>query len=72
MKDHNTKSSNQQATLILADGTVYNHPGKVEMASGNIDRTTGSMTLKAIFTNPDKILRSGGSAKVVLKNQRGN
>ncbi|ULT29083.1 efflux RND transporter periplasmic adaptor subunit [Sphingobacterium sp. E70] len=67
MKDHNTLSSNQQATLILADGTAYNHPGKVEMASGNIDRTTGSMILKAVFANPDKILRSGGSAKVVLK-----
>jgi len=72
MKDHNTKSSNHQATLILADGTVYNHPGKVEMASGNIDRTTGSMTLKAVFTNPDKILRSGGSAKVVLKKAHDN
>ncbi|MDF2516277.1 MAG: efflux transporter, family, subunit [Sphingobacterium sp.] len=72
MKDHNTKSSNQEATLILADGTVYNHPGKVEIASGNIDKTTGSITLKAIFANPDKILRSGGSAKVVLKKAHDN
>lgn len=72
MKDSGKKSSNDNATLILADGTVYNHPGKVEMASGNIDKTTGSMTLKAIFANPDKILRSGGSAKVVLKKVHDN
>jgi len=72
IKDQNNKSSNQQATLLLADGTAYNHSGKVELASGNIDRTTGSMALKASFTNPEKILRSGGSAKVILKKAHEN
>lgn len=72
MKDINGSSKQQEATLILADGTPYNHTGKVEMASGNIDKSTGSMTLKASFTNPEKILRSGGSAKVVLKKTHDN
>jgi len=52
--------------LIIADGSVYEHPGKLETASGNIDPATGSMTLKAVFPNPDKLLRSGGSARVVI------
>lgn len=52
--------------LILADGSKYPYQGKLEFASGNIDRNTGSMTLKAIFENPDKVLRSGGSGRVVL------
>ncbi|WP_428229516.1 efflux RND transporter periplasmic adaptor subunit [Flavobacterium sp.] len=58
--------SNQTVSLILADGSVYEHPGKLEVASGNIDRTTGTIALKAIFPNPEKQLRSGGSARVVL------
>jgi len=58
--------SNQTVSLILADGSVYEHQGKLEVASGNVDRTTGSIALKAIFSNPKKQLRSGGSARVVL------
>ncbi|WP_116788005.1 efflux RND transporter periplasmic adaptor subunit [Flavobacterium psychrotrophum] len=52
--------------LIMADGSIYEHKGTVEVASGNVDRTTGSISLKAIFPNPKKYLRSGGSARVIL------
>ncbi|KFC38238.1 RND transporter [Elizabethkingia anophelis] len=52
--------------LILADGSVYNQKGKVEAGSGNIDKITGSITMKAIFPNPDKLLRSGGAGKIVI------
>lgn len=58
--------SQQNVELILADGSVYNHKGNLEIASGNIDRMTGSISMKAIFSNPDKLLRSGGSAKVII------
>ncbi|NML20567.1 efflux RND transporter periplasmic adaptor subunit [Pseudoflavitalea sp. G-6-1-2] len=64
-----SKSSNgiaNTAELIMADGTRYAHKGTIEMASGNIDRTTGSIAMKAVFANPDKLLRSGGAARVVL------
>jgi membrane fusion protein (multidrug efflux system) len=60
--------SSQTVSLILADDSLYEHQGKLEVASGNIDRTTGSVALKAIFPNPKKQLRSGGSARVVLNN----
>lgn len=52
--------------LVIADGSTYEHRGKLENASGNIDASTGSMTLKAVFPNPDKLLRSGGYARVVV------
>jgi membrane fusion protein (multidrug efflux system) len=52
--------------LIIADGSIYGQSGKLETASGNIDPATGSITLKAVFSNPDKLLRSGGSARVVI------
>lgn len=52
--------------LVMADGSVYGHKGNLEAASGNIDRATGSMTMKAVFPNPDKLLRSGGAGRVVI------
>lgn len=55
------------AELIMADGSAYEHKGKLETASGNIDRATGSMTMKVIFPNPDKLLRAGGAGRIVLQ-----
>lgn len=61
-----------EASLLLADGSLYGQQGKVEVASGNIDKTTGSIPLKATFANTDKILRSGGTAKVILTKKHDN
>ncbi|OXA90014.1 efflux RND transporter periplasmic adaptor subunit [Flavobacterium hercynium] len=58
--------SNQSVSLIMADDSEYEQKGKLEVASGNIDRATGTIALKAIFSNPKKQLRSGGSARVIL------
>ena len=52
--------------LQLADGTIYAHEGKVTKMSGVIDQTTGSVQLIAVFPNPDKILKSGGSGNIVI------
>lgn len=52
--------------LLLADGTEYGYPGKVVTASGVIDKSTGSVQLKAQFPNPDKLLKSGGSGTIVV------
>nr|WP_199002672.1 efflux RND transporter periplasmic adaptor subunit [Flavobacterium sp. ASV13] len=60
--------SNQTVSLIMADDSEYDQKGKLEVASGNIDRNTGTISLKAIFPNPKKLLRSGGSARVILNN----
>ncbi|MCP2025243.1 membrane fusion protein (multidrug efflux system) [Flavobacterium sp. HSC-32F16] len=58
--------ANQTVSLIMADDSEYDQKGKLEVASGNIDRATGTIALKAIFPNPKKVLRSGGSARIVL------
>ncbi|MDJ1470713.1 efflux RND transporter periplasmic adaptor subunit [Xanthocytophaga flava] len=67
VKDRKADEGINTVELIIADGTLYDHKGKLEIASGNIDRTTGSIPLKAVFPNPDKLLRSGGSGKIILK-----
>lgn len=54
--------------LQLADGTLYNHPGKVVKMSGVIDTSTGSYSLIAHFSNPEKLLKSGGAGSIVIPN----
>lgn len=54
--------------LILADGTKYEHLGKLESASGLIDRTTGTIQLKVVFPNPDNVILSGSSGVVRIPN----
>jgi membrane fusion protein (multidrug efflux system) len=52
------------ATLILSNSSEYPLKGRLEMASGLIATETGSATLKAIFKNPDGLIRSGSSARI--------
>lgn len=58
--------------LRLADGTVYEQPGKVSRASGVIDAATGTITLVAQFPNPDKVLRSGGAGQIIIPTTENN
>lgn len=51
-----------QVILLLADGSEYAEKGKLESASGFITTETGTASLKAIFPNPQGIIRSGASA----------
>ena len=52
--------------LMLADGTTYNHEGKVAAVSGVIDQSTGSVSIRADFPNPEHLLKSGGSGSIVV------
>ena len=50
--------------LILADGSVFPHPGTVTVVGRQVDPRTGTLTIEGQFPNPDNILRPGGYAKV--------
>ncbi|WEK20313.1 MAG: efflux RND transporter periplasmic adaptor subunit [Candidatus Pedobacter colombiensis] len=51
-------------SLVLADGTTYAENGKVQSINGLINTGTGSSSLRATFSNPVNLLRSGASASV--------
>jgi len=55
-----------EVNLLLADQSTYKHEGVLKLASGLINTQTGSASFRAVFPNPEKILRSGGSAKVQI------
>ncbi|PWC21308.1 efflux transporter periplasmic adaptor subunit [Brenneria roseae subsp. roseae] len=45
--------------LLLEDGSEYGHPGTLEFSDVTVDETTGSITLRAIFPNPQHDLLPG-------------
>lgn len=58
--------------LQLADGTIYEHPGHVATVSGVIDPSTGSVSMRADFPNPEHLLKSGGSGSIVVPHKSEN
>ncbi|MBR1631572.1 MAG: efflux RND transporter periplasmic adaptor subunit, partial [Paludibacteraceae bacterium] len=52
--------------LRLSNGTAYNAMGRIESISGIIDKSTGAVSVRAVFPNPDRILLSGGSCSVII------
>ena len=51
-------------TLTLSDGTVYPYKGTVSEVDRSVDSTTGTLTLKAQFPNPEGVLLPGMFAHV--------
>ncbi len=58
--------------LQLADGSIYNQPGKVVKMSGVIDASTGAYSLIAHFSNPERLLKSGGAGQIVVPHVNNN
>ncbi|AFM31578.1 MULTISPECIES: efflux RND transporter periplasmic adaptor subunit [Pseudomonadaceae] len=48
-----------KVTLTLEDGSAYPHEGKLEFSEVTVDSGTGSVTLRAVLPNPDKVLLPG-------------
>lgn len=52
--------------LQLNDRSMYSQKGKIESISGVINRSTGTVSLRAAFPNPDELLHSGGTGNVII------
>lgn len=55
-----------EVQLLLSDGSPYTQKGKIDAISGIIDPQTGAVTVRAVFPNPQQLLRSGGSGNILL------
>jgi len=53
--------------LILVDGSLYGHKGRLDFVDREVDTTTGAMLVQATFPNPEKLLRPGLFTKVRIK-----
>ena len=54
------------ATFIMKNGTEYPHKGRVVSLTGVVNASTGSLTSKVSFPNPDGHLYSGIQGTVVM------
>jgi len=53
-------------TFFMKNGTEYPHKGRITSLTGVVDATTGTLSCKASFPNPDGHLFSGIQGTVVL------
>lgn len=58
--------------LILADGSLYEHKGKMDFIDRNVDAGTGAILLQASFPNPDRLIRPGQFARVKARIRQAN
>ncbi|MNF30420.1 Multidrug resistance protein MexA precursor [compost metagenome] len=54
-----TGDSGAKVSLMLEDGSEYPHQGSLEFSEVSVDEGTGSVTLRAVFPNPDHTLLPG-------------
>ncbi len=66
---HKNPSLDNSVSIILglSDGTKYEQEGKIEFVDNRVDETTGTVTLRAVFENPDELLIPGDYVNVTIK-----
>lgn len=59
-----------QVDLIMSNGSLYEHKGKINAISGTISESTGAVSIRAVFPNRQHLLRNGGSGTVIIPVER--
>ena len=58
---------NMEVKLQLADGTIYDEKGKISYVGNEVNPTTGTIELRAIFDNSKELLVPGDFVSVMVK-----
>lgn len=61
-----TRSWQPHVTITLADNTIYPYQGLVDFAAPQVDELTGTFSVRAEMTNPNRALLPGQFTKVKL------
>jgi RND family efflux transporter MFP subunit len=62
-----TEANNQtKISLILANGEPFSQTGIIETTDNEIDRSSGNLSFRARFANPQQILKHGSTAKLLM------
>jgi membrane fusion protein (multidrug efflux system) len=56
---HQNEAGRTPVSLRLEDATDYAHAGTLQFSEVTVDESTGSVTMRALFPNPDRILLPG-------------
>lgn len=63
-KDNLVDTRDMKLELILSDGSIHNHEGKIDFIDRGVDADTGAILVQASFPNPDLILRPGQFGRI--------
>jgi len=67
-KDKNPSLDNSVSIILgLSDGSTYEKEGSIEFVDNKVDETTGTVTLRAVFENPDELLVPGDYVNVTIR-----
>jgi RND family efflux transporter MFP subunit len=62
-----SKSKNNTVTLSLANNSIYPYKGTIETTESEFNKETGNIAFRAKFPNPEKLLKEGGTGKILVK-----
>ncbi len=62
------KAEGVPVTILLEDGTRYDHDGELTFADVAVDPSTGSFSLRTVVPNPDHLLMPGMYVRAVISN----
>ncbi|WP_405125956.1 efflux RND transporter periplasmic adaptor subunit [Pseudomonas marginalis] len=60
-------ANSAKVQLLLEDGSAYPHEGTLEFSDVTVDQNTGTITLRAVFPNPDGDLLPGMYVRAILQ-----
>ena len=66
-KENPDDESTVSVLLKLADGSTYEKEGKIEFVDNKVDENTGTVTMRAVFENPDELLVPGDYVNITLR-----
>ena len=70
LREHGIKEGGDgqnKVKLLLEDNTVYPLDGTLQFSDVTVDQSTGSVTLRAVFPNPDGLLLPGMFVRTVIQ-----
>lgn len=63
---HAEKNERVQVKLLMANNKLFGHAGMIETIEADFNNETGNIAFRAIFPNPDRILRHGETGNIMM------
>jgi membrane fusion protein (multidrug efflux system) len=61
-----------RAHVRLANGSIYGEPGRIDFLDVQVNPRTDGQTVRAMFPNPDDILTTGQTVRVIIEEKGGD
>jgi membrane fusion protein, multidrug efflux system len=61
-----------RARVRLADGSIYSERGRIDFLDVQVNPRTDGQTVRAMFPNPDDILTTGQTVRVIIEEKGGD